>query len=116
MDQYISIDWPYVDISLRKAFSMEETNEMFTIMKLIFQLADDKKEKFIARFRFPRDGEDMGITCGFRFIAWLISNRGNLEKYLERSEVYIAPEWKKWIDFLLQNYTPVRPMEVFEEA
>jgi len=114
MSKYISLEnWPEVSVNYVGRPSNEEIAEFFGIMNLCFDISKKKGERFTWVFSFPDNKTPMAPVFSVRFVAWLVSNRVNLSKYLDHSTIYLHdPSWKKWVDFVLQSYTPVRPIEV----
>jgi len=115
MSKYISLEkWPEVTVNYcGRPPSSEDMAEFFGIMNLCFDISKKKGERFLWIFKFPDNKTPMAPVFSIRFIAWLVSNKANLSSHLEKTVIYLHnPSWKKWIDFILQNYTPVRPVEV----
>lgn len=116
MSKYVSLEhWPRVVMTYSGRPTNEEVAEFFAIMQICFQMCEQKEERFVWEFRFPQTDTPLAPMFSIRFIAWLVSNRSKLQKHLDYTDIILEkPEWRKWVGYILDNYTPVRPVHVKE--
>ena len=115
MSTYISLEkWPEVNVDYKVNPSTVQVSEFFTIMELCFQIAEKNLEKFIWNIKLHK-GAPSAPVFGIKFVGWLISNKANITKHIDHTNVFIGDQsMKKWMDLILGLYTPSRPVHVID--
>ena len=114
MSKYINLEqWPEVHFNYTGRPTPQENAELFAIMNIVFQISAKKKQRFVWMLKFPETNSYMSPAFALQFSAWLVSNKSKLAEYLEETYIYLENDkWQKWVDLILQNYTPVRPVHI----